>query len=49
MSLTRKISALIASAMILMLFGGCNNNATADDIIILYTNDVHCAVDDDIG
>ncbi len=35
--------------MILMLLGGCNNNAKADDIIILYTNDVHCAVDDDIG
>ncbi len=49
MSLIRKISALTASAMIALLLGGCNDNAKADDIIILYTNDVHCAVDDDIG
>ena len=26
-----------------------NNMAKADDIIVLYTNDVHCSIDDDIG
>ena len=34
----------------LLLLGGCGaRNRAADDIIILYTNDMHCAVDDSIG
>ncbi len=43
------ILAVILAATLLL--GGCNANdkAQADDIIILYTNDVHCAVDEDIG
>ncbi len=38
----------LASALLL---SGCsaNDNAKADDIVILYTNDVHCSIDDDIG
>ncbi len=34
---------------VVLLFGGYNVKAQENDIIILYTNDVHCAVDDDIG
>ena len=46
------LAFLLAAVLIL---GGCialivlKDKAKADDIIILYTNDVHCAVDDDIG
>ena len=42
------LAVLLAVALIL---GGCNakDKAKANDIIILYTNDVHCAVDEDIG
>ena len=45
------LALLLAAVLIL---GGCialivlMDKAKADDIIILYTNDVHCAVDDDI-
>ena len=43
------IPAVILAAALLL--GGCsvNDKAQADDIIILYTNDVHCSIDDDIG
>ncbi len=36
---------------IVLLLCGCNakDKTNTDDIIILYTNDVHCAVDDNIG
>lgn len=36
---------------VMLLLGGCNakDKAKANDIIIIYTNDVHCAVDEDIG
>lgn len=46
---------LITSLICAMLFSGCkkkesnNKNAKKDDIIILYTNDVHCGIEDDIG
>ncbi len=42
------LAVLLAAVLLL---GGCSlkNIAKADDIVILYTNDVHCAVDDDIG
>ena len=33
---------------ILVLLSGCQQQA-ADDIVVLYTNDVHCAVDAGIG
>ena len=40
---------LLAIALLLSLLGGCTQQEKAQDIIILYTNDVHCAVDADIG
>ncbi len=42
------LAVMLAAAFIL---GGCSakDKTNADDIIILYTNDVHCAVDDNIG
>lgn len=42
--------AAVLLASVLLLYG-CNAKdiPKADDIVILYTNDVHCAVDDDIG
>ncbi len=42
------LAVMLATVFIL---GGCSakNKTNADDIIILYTNDVHCAVDDNIG
>ena len=40
---------LLAIALLLSLLGGCTQQEEAQDIIILYTNDVHCAVDADIG
>ena len=45
----RCFSAVMLAAMLLL--GGCNakDKTNTDDIIILYTNDVHCAVDDNIG
>lgn len=36
-------------AITLLLLGGCAQQEQAQDIIILYTNDVHCAVDAGIG
>ena len=45
------LAVILAAALILGILGVCiaRDNAKANDIIILYTNDVHCAVDDDIG
>ncbi len=48
----KKLSCLLAVLFAaVLLLGGCKTNDKPDtnDIIILYTNDVHCAVDDDIG
>ncbi len=48
----KKLPCLLAALFAaVLLFGGCNagGNKNADDIIILYTNDVHCAIDEDIG
>ncbi len=44
-----RFSAVLLASVLLL--GGCNAKdlPKADDIVILYTNDVHCAVDDDIG
>ena len=38
-------------AMVCTLFFACTNKQaeTANDIVILYTNDVHCAIDENIG
>ena len=44
-----KIAPLVLVVVLLLsLFSGCALN-NQDDIVILYTNDVHCAVDADIG
>ena len=46
----KKLSCLLAALLAaVLLLGGCNAGKAKDDIIILYTNDVHCAIDDDIG
>ncbi len=47
----KKQPCLLAVILALVLIlGGCSKGkANANDIIILYTNDVHCAVDKDIG
>ena len=40
----------ISAAMLLtLLFSGCSAQQRKNDIIILFTSDVHCAVDEDIG
>ena len=39
---------MLAAALWISLFSGCTPQQT-QDIVILYTNDVHCAVDTDIG
>ena len=39
---------MLVVVLLLSLFSGCALN-NQDDIVILYTNDVHCAVDADIG
>ncbi len=42
------LAVLLAAAFVL---GGCSakDKTNTDDVVILYTNDVHCAVDDNIG
>ena len=49
----RKLPRVLAVALAATLvLGGCGvlrDQAQTDDIVVLYTNDVHCAVDDDIG
>ncbi len=43
------LAALLAAALLLSLLAGCGQGEAPADIVILYTNDVHCAVDADIG
>ena len=48
----KKLSCILAVIFAAALaIGGCGteDNAKSDDIVILYTNDVHCAIDEDIG
>ena len=44
---------LLALSMLLALsvciFSGCGGEKGQQDIVVLYTNDVHCAVDENIG
>ena len=39
----------LALALALLSLAGCSTEKKQEDIVILYTNDVHCAVDADIG
>ena len=43
------VGICLALALALTLLGGCAAPAQGEDIVILYTNDVHGAVDTDIG
>ena len=47
----KKLLSLFAAllAVAVLLLGGCGADDKRDDIIVLYTNDVHCSIDDDIG
>lgn len=46
----RKILALSLALMLaLSVLSGCTSKALDKDLVILYTNDVHCAVDDNTG
>ena len=40
---------LLALALVLFCLARCGGQKERQDIVILYTNDVHCAVDADIG
>ena len=40
---------LLLCTLLVCLLSGCTLGGTGQDIVIIYTNDVHCAVDDDIG
>lgn len=40
---------LLALVLVLSGMAGCGAEKQQEDIVILYTNDVHCAVDTDIG
>ncbi len=39
----------MTAVLLITFLGGCGGKKTKDDIVILYTNDVHCAVEDNIG
>ncbi len=46
----KRLSVVLASLIAaVLLLGGCNAGDNKDDIVVLYTNDVHCSLDDDIG
>lgn len=40
---------LLVMVLLLSCLAGCSTEKQQEDIVILYTNDVHCAVDADIG
>lgn len=43
------ISLFMALVLIVALCGGSTFASESKDIVVLYTNDVHCAVDDNVG
>lgn len=46
----RKIICVIMTIILLVTFlGGCGSKKIKNDIVVLYTTDVHCSVDDNIG
>jgi 2',3'-cyclic-nucleotide 2'-phosphodiesterase (5'-nucleotidase family) len=49
MKTTRKILALFMAVILTLALCGTAYAADGKDIVVLYTSDVHCAVDDNIG
>jgi len=49
MKIGRKLIALILAAAMILAFGTAAIADESGDIVVLYTNDVHCAADDSIG
>lgn len=47
-SLLRRISCLLLSCLLVLSFAGCSSDKK-NDIVVLFTNDVNCAIDDNIG
>ncbi len=46
----KKFICVIMTLVLLVAFlGGCGSEKADDNIVVLYTNDVHCAVEDNIG
>lgn len=43
------VGGLLTAAVFLFLFCGCAKKEAQENIVILYTNDVHCAADENIG
>ena len=43
------VIALILAAAILLCLAGCAHTNDGGDIVVLFTNDIHCGVDDNIG
>lgn len=46
---SRLIQIMLTFTLILALLCGCTPSGAQQDIVILYTNDVHCAVDSGVG
>ena len=52
MKLKKQLSLLLCGAMMVSALAGCGNGATAPaakDIVVLYTNDAHCGIEDGMG
>lgn len=47
--LIKQMAAVFAAVLLLLTASGCGRKAEQDDIVILFTNDVHCAVEEGIG
>lgn len=45
----RKMLCLFLTVLLLLAAFGCADTQTEGDIVILYTNDVHCAIEENIG
>lgn len=49
MKIGKKLLSLLLVIVLVLALGGTAMAAEGKDIVVLYTNDVHCAVDDNIG
>lgn len=45
----KKLLAVLLVAMMSLTLFGCQKAANDDDIVVLFTNDVHCGIDENIG